>query len=54
MNAHDKVIMNNLMSQLHAIICEECYKIEDSSAGIAGQPRWEPLRYWLKSMAISC
>lgn len=40
MNAHDKVIMNNLMSQLHAIICEECYKIEDSSAGIAGQPRW--------------
>src|SRR5699024_5939097 len=32
--------MNNLMSQLHAIICEECYKIEDSSAGIAGQPRW--------------
>lgn len=40
MNAHDKVIMNNLMSQLHAIICEECYKIEDSCAGIAGQPRW--------------
>lgn len=40
MNAHDKAIMNNLMSQLHAIICEECYKIEDSSAGIAGQPRW--------------
>lgn len=40
MNAHDKVIMNNLMSQLHAIICEECYKIEDSNAGIAGQPRW--------------
>ena len=41
MNAHDKVIMNNLMSQLHAIIREECYKIEDSSTGIAGQPRWE-------------
>ncbi|UIW11710.1 MAG: serine/threonine kinase [Enterobacter phage ENC31] len=40
MNAHDKAIMNNLMSQLHAIICEECYKIEDSNAGIAGQPRW--------------
>lgn len=40
MNAHDKVIMNNLMSQLHAIICEECYKVEVSSAGIAGQPRW--------------
>lgn len=40
MNAHDKVIMNNLMSQLHAILCEECYKIENSSAGIAGQPRW--------------
>lgn len=41
MNAHDKVIMNNLMCQLHAIICEECYKIEDDSEGIAGQPRWE-------------
>lgn len=40
MNAHDKVIMNNLMSQLHAIICEECYKIENSSAGITAQPRW--------------
>lgn len=40
MNAHDKAIMNNLMSQLHAIICEECYKIEDSRAGISGQPRW--------------
>lgn len=40
MNAHDKVIMNNLMSQLHAIICEECYKIANSSAGIEDQPRW--------------
>lgn len=40
MNAHDKVIMNNLMAQLHAIICKECYKIEDSSADIANQPRW--------------
>lgn len=40
MNAHDKVIMNNLMSQLHAIICEECYKINRVGTGIAFQPRW--------------
>lgn len=40
MNAHDKVIMNNLMSQLHAIICEGCYKIEVSGDGVARQPRW--------------
>lgn len=40
MNDTQKAIMNNLMSQLHAIICEECYKIEDSCAGIVDQPRW--------------
>lgn len=40
MNDTQKAIMNNLMSQLHAIICEECYKIQDPRAGIAGQPRW--------------
>uniref|UniRef100_UPI0019D4A22A hypothetical protein n=1 Tax=Pseudomonas aeruginosa TaxID=287 RepID=UPI0019D4A22A len=40
MNDTQKAIMNNLMSQLHAIICEECYKIQDPNAGIAGQPRW--------------
>lgn len=40
MNAHDKVIMNNLMSQLHAIICQAGYKVESLGSGIAAQDRW--------------
>lgn len=40
MNAHDKVIMNNLMSRLHAIICQAGYTITDSGHGIAGQDAW--------------
>lgn len=41
MNAHDKVIMNNLMSQLHAIICQAGYKVESLGSGISAQDRWE-------------
>lgn len=41
MNAHDKVIMNNLMSQLHAIICQAGYTITDAGNGIAGQDAWD-------------
>lgn len=40
MNAHDKVIMNNLMSKLHAIICQAGYKVEWLGSGIAAQDRW--------------
>lgn len=40
MNAHDKVIMNNLMSQLHAIICQAGYKVKSLGSGIASQDRW--------------
>ena len=40
MNAHDKVIMNNLMSQLHAIVCQAGYKVESLGSGIAAQDRW--------------
>lgn len=41
MNAHDKAIMNNLMSQLHAIICAADYKVTSLGAGIAAQDQWE-------------
>lgn len=43
MNDLQKAIMNNLMSQLHALICMEDYEIEDQLAGIAGQPCWMEL-----------
>lgn len=43
MNDHDKAIMNNLMSKLHALICEECYQVEKSGEGIDDQPRWNAL-----------
>lgn len=41
MNARDKVIMNNLMSQLHAIIRAADYKVTSLGAGIAAQDQWE-------------
>lgn len=41
MNEHDKIIMNNLMSHLHAIICQAGYTVESLGSGIAAQANWE-------------
>lgn len=40
MNEHDKVIMNNLMSQLHAIACHVDYTVKSLGSGISAQDRW--------------
>lgn len=43
MNNVDKSTMHNLMSQLHDIICEVDYKIENEHSNVSRQSQWEAL-----------